>query len=139
MEESALPMQGKECYNIANPFKEENTMPFFKKDMPAAEAASAPAAAEAEPVKKKPGRPKGSGKKPGRPKGSGKKPGRPKGKPGRPKGSGKRGRKPGATLKAGAIAKQVAKALKAQKKEQQALITKIVDKAIKKALKQALR
>jgi hypothetical protein len=51
------------------------------------------ATAIAAPVRRGPGRPRGSGRKPGRPKGSGRKPGRPPGSgrgPGRPPGSGRR-------------------------------------------------
>ena len=107
-------------------------MALFKKDVaPTPEAASA----EAEPAitaKRGPGRPKG---KPGRPKGS---KNAVKGKLGRPKGSGKRGRKPG-VAKAGVIGRQVAKALKAERKAQKALITAMVAKEVQKALKEALR
>jgi len=120
-------------------------MALFKKDVaPTPEAASA----EAEPAitaKRGPGRPKG---KPGRPKGS---KNAVKGKLGRPKGSGKRGRKPGrpamdakrgrkpGVAKAGVIGRQVAKALKAERKAQKALITAMVAKEVQKALKAALR
>jgi hypothetical protein len=111
--------------------QEEYTMALFKKDVaPTPEAASA----EAEPAitaKRGPGRPKG---KLGRPKGSGKR-GR---KPGRPAMDAKRGRKPG-VAKAGVIGRQVAKALKAERKAQKALITAMVAKEVQKALKEALR